>query len=74
MLFRSPRIIFGAEKRFEDVFGEDDICPDCFAPFGSFHHLGCDIEECPVCGEAIYGDCECQLILPDLADMEEMLK
>ena len=40
-----PRIIFGAEKRFEDV-----------------------------CGEAIYGDCECQLILPDLADMEEMLK
>lgn len=24
--------------------------------------------------EAIYGDCECQLILPDLADMEEMLK
>lgn len=37
-------------------------------------HLGCDIEECPVCGEAIYGDCECQLILPDLADMEEMLK
>ena len=69
-----PRIIFGAEKRFEDVFGEDDICPDCFAPFGSFHHLGCEIEECPVCGEAIYGDCECQLILPDLADMEEMLK
>ena len=57
-----PRIIFGAEKRFEDVFVEDD------------HHLGCDIEECPVCGEAIYGDCECQLILPDLADMEEMLK
>ena len=64
-----PRIRFGAEKRFEDVFGEEDSCPDCLAPFGSFHHFGCDIEECPVCGEAIYGDCKCDLVFPDLEDL-----
>lgn len=63
-----PRIKFGAEKDLEACFGEDDICPDCFAPYGSFHHYGCDMEECPVCGEAVYGDCSCDLIYPDLEE------
>ena len=66
-----PRIRFGTEKRFEGVFGDDDCCPDCLAPFESFHHFGCDIEECPVCREAIYGDCECHLVFPDLEGMGE---
>ena len=25
-------------------------CHDCKAPTGTFHHPGCDVEECPVCG------------------------
>ena len=69
-----PRIRFGAEKRFQDVFGEADYCPDCLTPFGSFHHFGCGMEECPVCEEAIYGDCECHLFFPDLEEMDERSK
>ncbi len=28
----------------------DGHCPDCFAPKGGFHHMGCDIAVCPICG------------------------
>lgn len=27
-----------------------DICHDCNAPKGGFHHAGCDVERCPKCG------------------------
>lgn len=36
----------------------DDTCPDCLAPTGSFHHPGCDKEECPRChAQALSCDC-----------------
>lgn len=27
-----------------------DRCGDCGAPRGGFHHPGCDLERCPLCG------------------------
>jgi hypothetical protein len=27
-----------------------DPCHDCNAPGGAYHHPGCDMERCPVCG------------------------
>lgn len=29
---------------------QNGICNDCSAPHGGLHHLGCDVERCPVCG------------------------
>lgn len=28
----------------------DGRCGDCNAKYGEYHHAGCDIERCPVCG------------------------
>ncbi|MBR9700385.1 hypothetical protein GOV11_00800 [Candidatus Woesearchaeota archaeon] len=55
---------FGSETRFGDDFGQECVenpdrrCRDCGALPGKFHHSGCDIEECPVCGHQIIS-CEC---------------
>lgn len=48
-------------------YGEEDLdwgaasglpCGDCGCPPGTFHHVGCDVECCPVCGfQSI--SCEC---------------
>lgn len=56
-----PRKKFGEEDELNTFFGEDDICPDCCAPYGNFHHYGCDMEVCPVCGSPFYGDCKCDV-------------
>src|SRR5947208_13899341 len=36
----------------------DDPCDVCGVFPGGIHHLGCDIEECPVCGNR-FTVCEC---------------
>ena len=41
-------------------YWESDECPDCGAKFGQFHHLGCDMEICPICGMQLLG-CDCDL-------------
>jgi hypothetical protein len=35
-----------------------DRCDDCNVKLGSFHHLECDMEECPNCHEQILS-CKC---------------
>lgn len=36
-------------------------CPDCGAKYGYYHHLGCDVERCPVCGDQQIG-CACDIV------------
>lgn len=39
----------GDEGRIE----EGERCWDCGALFGHYHHFGCDIEKCPICGNQL---------------------
>jgi hypothetical protein len=34
----------------EPGWGADERCGDCGTMPGGFHHLGCDVQQCPVCG------------------------
>lgn len=36
-------------------------CGDCECPPGGYHHLGCDIERCPVCNGQLLS-CSCALL------------
>lgn len=46
--------------RYRERFYLEDVavCGDCNAPFGGFHHPGCDVERCPGCGGQAIG-CNC---------------
>lgn len=33
-------------------------CHDCNVKLGQYHHLGCDMERCPICGSQLIG-CGC---------------
>jgi hypothetical protein len=37
----------------------NDRCPDCGAEPGQYHRLGCDIEQCPYCGQQLIS-CVCR--------------
>jgi hypothetical protein len=43
---RVPRIKFGDAESDADW----DTCGDCGVERGQYHHRGCDLEPCPVCG------------------------
>jgi hypothetical protein len=40
-----------------------DRCPDCGAKAGEFHRPGCDIEQCPYCGQQLIS-CDCRRTPP----------
>lgn len=44
----------------EDDYDIDERCHDCGAAQGNYHHYGCDMEICPVCGEQLHF-CECDI-------------
>ena len=43
------RIRFGSESN-QWVTDDTEYCHDCNVAVGTFHHQGCDVEECPKCG------------------------
>ena len=46
-------------KESDEVVMWDDIrCHDCGVPYGYIHHIGCDCEMCPKCGDQLIS-CEC---------------
>ncbi len=54
-----PRIKAGDGRDFNPYMEEGERCGNCGAMKGFFHHFGCDIERCPVCGmQMISCDCE----------------
>lgn len=52
------RIRFGSEA--EDWGTARGRCGDCACKVGHYHHVGCDVERCPVCGGQLIscGCCE----------------
>jgi len=44
-----PRIAYGSEVR--DWSAHMPTCPDCAVKRGQLHVPGCDVEQCPACGE-----------------------
>ncbi|MBR4981979.1 MAG: hypothetical protein IKY94_05415 [Lachnospiraceae bacterium] len=49
------RIKFG-----EDPLDIDERCHDCHTSIGHYHHINCDAETCPVCGEQLIS-CDCDI-------------
>lgn len=39
-------------------WGPNGRCHDCGCKIGHYHHMGCDVERCPVCHNQMLG-CEC---------------
>jgi hypothetical protein len=50
---KAPRVAFGGER-----FREDSPCPGCGTYYGDVHQWGCEIEECPFCGDSLPA-CDC---------------
>lgn len=59
------RIPYGEEKRMHEGLAPEYVkgmfdtpCHDCNVTKGQYHHLGCDMEECPRCGGQLIS-CDC---------------
>ena len=55
-------LILGGERferhRLEQPVGPAGRCGDCGIQRGGYHHLGCDLEDCPSCGHQLIS-CGC---------------
>jgi hypothetical protein len=54
-----PVARFGAELRHPTPPGWVGRCHDCGVELGGYHHLGCDMTECPRCGGQLLS-CGCE--------------
>ena len=45
------RIPYGQEQ--SDDAPKEDRCPCCLVAAGGFHHVSCDVDECPFCGDPV---------------------
>lgn len=53
------RIKVGDERDFDPGMKDGDVCHDCNAGMGQYHHFGCDAERCPSCGGQLLS-CDCE--------------
>jgi len=54
------RILVGDMHDFDPCLEKGDVCHDCNAGVGQYHHDGCDAESCPHCHGQLYG-CDCEV-------------
>lgn len=53
------RVKAGDDLDFIPDMDDDEVCHDCNAMRGQYHHCNCDAETCPAChGQLIGCDCE----------------
>lgn len=50
------QIKYGDEKNY--LGGKKLPCNDCRVSKGQYHHVGCNNEECPICGNQLIS-CDC---------------
>lgn len=57
------RIAYGEETDDRPFYYAPDAdvpCRDCGTAVGELHTLGCDVEQCPDCGQQLIG-CDCTI-------------
>lgn len=66
-----PRIKVGDDKDYAMTWNKagnnksEYRCGDCGAKWGYYHHPGCDLEVCPICGgQAISCGCLDEALIP----------
>lgn len=69
--YQLPR--YGAELRYGRPLPPGRRCGDCGVLPGAFHHLGCDVAECPLCGQQLIScDCHYDEDGPEEEDVDDL--